>query len=344
MAKKIVFFNHKGGVSKTTSVFNVGWKLAELGHRVLLVDGDPQCNLTSIFLGDQFYDYYENTETSKQNIMDGVRPVFDGIPAPITYINSPVHPFNDNLFIIPGHMNLSEYDPQLTFAINAPTTLTSMQNMPGAFNELISKTVEKYNIEYVIIDLNPGLSATNQILFISSDAFIIPTNPDLFCEMAIKSLSRILPQWVNWKRQHIQEFETAIYPIPNGTPLFIGELIQRFNIRYRVAAAPYRPRIEAIKNIIRDSFVPILNRSSMLFPSQKYLEANIPDDYCLAEIKDFQSLGQKSQEYGVPIFALNDSQLDATGTVMTQLVVSRDEFNTHFINIANKVVTIFNEQ
>lgn len=343
MAKKIVFFNHKGGVSKTTSVFNVGWKLAELGHKVLLVDGDPQCNLTSIFLKDQFYTYYENEETAKQNLMDGVRPVFDGVPAPITHINTPIHPLNNNLFIIPGHMNLSEYDPQLTFAINAPTTLTSMQNMPGAFNELISKTVDKYDIEYVLIDLNPGLSTTNQILFISSDAFIIPTNPDLFCEMAIRSLARILPQWVNWKKQHIEEFETAIYPIPSETPLFIGELIQRFNIRYRVAAAPYQPRIKAIKSIIKDCFVPTISKASMLFPAQKYLDADIPNDYCLAEIKDFQSLGQKSQELGIPVFALNNSQLDATGTVMNQLIISRDEFNNHFTDIANKIVILFSE-
>lgn len=341
MAKKIVFFNHKGGVSKTTSVFNVGWKLAELGHKVLLVDGDPQCNLTSIFLGDQFYSYYEDAITAKQNLMDGVRPVFDGVPAPITYINAPKHPLNNHLFIIPGHMNLSEYDPQLTFAINAPTTLTSMQNMPGAFNELISKTADRYDIEYVLIDLNPGLSTTNQILFISSDAFIIPTNPDLFCEMAIKSLSRILPQWVNWKNQHIQEFESAIYPIPAGTPLFIGELIQRFNIRYRVAAAPYKPRIEAIKDIIKNCFVPTIKGFSMIFPSQKYLEANIPDDYCLAEIKDFQSLGQKFQELGIPVFALNNPQLDASGTVLEQLIISRNEFNDHFEKISNKITTLF---
>ena len=50
MANKILLFNHKGGVSKTTSTMNIGWKLAELGKKVLLVDADPQCNLSAFFL------------------------------------------------------------------------------------------------------------------------------------------------------------------------------------------------------------------------------------------------------------------------------------------------------
>ena len=51
MAVIISLFNHKGGVSKTTTTFNLGWALAESGRKVLLVDGDPQCNLTGTVLG-----------------------------------------------------------------------------------------------------------------------------------------------------------------------------------------------------------------------------------------------------------------------------------------------------
>jgi chromosome partitioning protein len=47
----ISLFNHKGGVSKTTTAFNLGWAMADRGHRVLMVDGDPQCNLTGTVLG-----------------------------------------------------------------------------------------------------------------------------------------------------------------------------------------------------------------------------------------------------------------------------------------------------
>ena len=63
MAKEISLFNHKGGVSKTTTTFNLGWMLAEKGYRTVLVDADPQCNLTGMVLGykgptelEQFYE------------------------------------------------------------------------------------------------------------------------------------------------------------------------------------------------------------------------------------------------------------------------------------------------
>ena len=44
--KVLTFFNHAGGVSKTSGVRDVGFTLAELGFRVLLIDADPQASLT----------------------------------------------------------------------------------------------------------------------------------------------------------------------------------------------------------------------------------------------------------------------------------------------------------
>jgi cellulose biosynthesis protein BcsQ len=70
MAKRLVLFNHKGGVSKTTTVYNWGWMLAEQGHQVLLVDADPQCNLSSLILGDDFDAYYLDEATRLQNIKE----------------------------------------------------------------------------------------------------------------------------------------------------------------------------------------------------------------------------------------------------------------------------------
>ncbi|HDL4668206.1 TPA: ParA family protein, partial [Mannheimia haemolytica] len=42
MSKSISIFNHKGGIAKTTTAFNVGWSLANQGYQVLLVDLDSQ--------------------------------------------------------------------------------------------------------------------------------------------------------------------------------------------------------------------------------------------------------------------------------------------------------------
>jgi cellulose biosynthesis protein BcsQ len=44
--KTISIFNNKGGVGKTTMTFHLGHALAAMGHKTLIIDFDPQCNLT----------------------------------------------------------------------------------------------------------------------------------------------------------------------------------------------------------------------------------------------------------------------------------------------------------
>ncbi len=107
--KKIVLFNHKGGVSKTPTTINLGWMFAEKGKKVLLVDADPQCNLTSLFLGDLFDEYYENEDTKGQNIKDGVKSAFEGRPEPIKPLTCKSAIRNGNLYLLAGHMNLGKW-------------------------------------------------------------------------------------------------------------------------------------------------------------------------------------------------------------------------------------------
>ena len=67
--KKIAVFNHKGGVSKTTTSFNLGFGLAKKGKKVLMVDTDSQCNLTLYSMGFEKYTQYCE-ERNKNNIYD----------------------------------------------------------------------------------------------------------------------------------------------------------------------------------------------------------------------------------------------------------------------------------
>lgn len=340
MAQKIVFFNHKGGVSKTTTTYNLGWMLAEQGKKVLLVDADPQCNLTALILNDYYEQYYLEDATKNNNLKDGVKVAFEGKPHPISAIECPSSPRNTNLFLLPGHANLSEYDAALSFAQTSNNAISTLQNLPGAFNDLINKTCEKYEIDYVLIDLSPALSAINQNLFTLSDFFVIPTNPDPFSIMAINTLVSILPRWVDWVEKMRPAFVDVAYPLPSTTPKIIGILIQRFNVRKGRAAKPYRENIEEIKEAVTEKLIPALRTKNMVYDAQVYKDAGIVADLCLAEIPDFQGLLPKANDNGVPVFAMEDNEIGESGAVREGMIEKRNSFYLLFENIAEQVTKV----
>jgi chromosome partitioning protein len=336
MSKRIAMFNHKGGVSKTTSVYNIGWMLAK-NAKVLIVDADPQCNLSALILGDSFEPYYIDPETENDNIKDGVKVAFEGKPSPISAVNCYSPQRAPSLFLLAGHANLSEYDAALTFAQTSNNAIATLQNLPGAFSELLRLTEEKYSIDYTMIDMNPSLSAINQNLFITSHAFIVPTNPDPFSVMAIDTLTSILPRWNAWVKSAGPLFADSAYPLPDFSPKFIGSLIQRFNIRKGKAARPFRDNIEEIKESIAGPFLQSLSRAGMVLTTASYPADVVQNDYCLGEIPDFQGLLPKAYVAGVPVFELTDDEINETGPVLAQMVDKRKLFFDQFQSIATMV-------
>ena len=340
MEQKIIFFNHKGGVSKTTTTYNIGWMLAQLNKKVLLVDADPQCNLTGLILNDDFEKYYLDELTKNNNIKDGVKVAFEGKPYPIVAIECPSAERNPNLFLLPGHANLSEYDAALSFAQTSNNAISTLQNLPGAFNDLIHKTAVKYEIEFVLIDLSPALSAINQNLFTISEFFIIPTNPDPFSIMTLNTLVSILPKWVDWVEKMRSIFTDAAYPLPSITPKLLGTLIQRFNVRKGKAAKPYRDNIEEIKETVSHKLIPSFRQKQMLFDSLVYTNAGISSDFCLAEIPDFQGLLPKANDNGVPVFAINNDEIRESGAVLDGLIEKRNHFYELFKTISEQIINV----
>lgn len=340
MAKRLVLFNHKGGVSKTTTVYNVGWQLAN-DHRVLLVDADPQCNLTSLILRESFDDFYINERTKHDNIKDGVAPAFSGKPTPIAPVTCYSPARQRNLSLLAGHATLSEYDASLTFAQNS-NALATLQNLPGAFNELIRKVEERYAIDYTIIDLNPGLSAINQNMFLASDYFLIPTNPDPFSIMALETLQSIFPRWSSWKASNINVFADSAYPLRQGVPKFLGTIIQRFNVRNGRAAAPYRDNISEIKEVTVSALLPALSAAGMVLPAETYPEQLKTDSYCLEEIPDFGALLPRAYQAGVPVFALEDTELGSTGIVLEGMADKRNQIGDQFRYVGDTLKQLMN--
>ena len=339
MSKRLVLFNHKGGVSKTTTVYNLGWMLAE-NAKVLVVDADPQCNLSSLLLGDDFERYYIDDATREQNIKDGVSAAFTGRPVPIRPVSCHAPDRAPTLFLLAGHANLSEYDAALTFAQTSNNAIATLQNLPGAFNELIRMTEERYEIDYTLIDLNPGLSAINQNLFLNSDLFAIPTNPDPFSIMAIETLKSVLPRWASWKATATDIFSDSAYPLRAGSPQFGGTFIQRFNVRNGRAAKPYRDNITEIKALVANQLVPALSASELTLPEGVYPQNLKTNSYCLSEIPDFGGLLPKANAAGVPVFALTDEEIDETGPILDGMVAKRDQLREQFAGVATVLETL----
>jgi chromosome partitioning protein len=358
MPRRILLFSHKGGVGKTTSAYNIGWKLSQKGHRVLLVDGDSQINLTARALGSKFEDYYaEDSPTRLNNIYDAVRPVFEGRPQPIEGFECPTAENNEHLYVLPGHPDLSGLEGQISLAQETRGTLSVTRNLPGAFHKIISIIEAKYSIDYSIIDINPGLGALNQNFFMISGAFIVPTNPDPFSLMSLSTLGQEIEKWVTWKQRFGQAFYDATYPLPEGWAKFIGALHSRFNRHKSKAAGRYHERITQIDDRIEDEFVPRLRTANCLFVDEAYKEAAqipLPKDaqdpdgdriYALARIPDFAQASQIATGLGKPVFCIDDEdfrQIGMRGNVKASVEKNVLIFDEIFSVVCDKISTIIN--
>jgi cellulose biosynthesis protein BcsQ len=345
MTKIITLFNHKGGVSKTTTTFNLGWMLAELGNKVLLVDADPQCNLSGLILGykgeDEFDNYYSHD--AHNNLKAGLSPAFEAIPEKIKPVNCTPVPDCENLLLLPGHIGISEYDVALGIAQELSGSIQTLQNLPGSIYYLVSITAAQYNTDFVIFDLNPSLSAFNQNILMTSDYFIVPNSPDYFSVMALESLKRILPRWKNWSDRASDNpiLQNATYPFPRKDPKFLGNVIQNFRLRMGGPTVGFRQWINRINDLTATSVVPEFKRANLTLAENDYAKAKLKGArFCLALIPNFNTLIAKSQTHRTPVFALTDDQLESVGVVLEQDRMKRYEFYEIFKDLAEKVLVL----
>jgi chromosome partitioning protein len=159
MAKVVVFANQKGGVGKTTTTVNIGAYMAEAGHSVLLVDFDPQGNLSSS-LG------IKDTQNSIYEAMMGLIPVEKAVQ------KTP----QKNLYILPSNLNLSGATVELSKADKKD----SLQYL----KKILSSLRESY--DYILIDCPPSLGVLTINGFVAADTVIIPLQCEYFALEGLK--------------------------------------------------------------------------------------------------------------------------------------------------------------
>ena len=369
MAKQIALFNHKGGVGKTTTTFNLGWMLAEKGKKVIIVDCDPQCNLTGMvleFRGARDFDaIYESDEV--RNIRDGLSPAFESRPLLIEPVTCEPIQGQPNLFLLPGHIGIAEYEVTLGIAQELSGSLVTLKNLPGSLHYLFQKTAEKYDADFIFVDMSPSVGPMNQNLLMTSDYFIVPMFPDYFSAMATESLASILPKWSAWAKHAKASslLQDAIYPFPDKSPKFLGTIIQNYRVRRGIPARAFQRWIDKIRGRIERKLIPILRENDMLLPDARYKEASQiapdsvqPDQLLfprlmreqvmrarpLLQMSDFNSLIALSQTYKAPVFDLTDAQIGQKGAILETTKKSMLKFRELFDAGAERIIALTKDE
>lgn len=344
--KRIALFNHKGGVSKTTTTFNLSWMLALQGKKVIMVDADPQCNLTGLVLNeDDFEEFYSNNEN--HNLKTCLAPAFEAQPKLIEAalcreidIKSPNG--QGRLFLLPGHLDLSEYEVSLGIAQELSTSLQTLKNLPGSFSYLFEKTAKHYQADYVLIDMNPSLSSINQNLLMTSDYFLLPTSPDYFSVMALKSLKKVLPRWAMWakKAQTNPILTEAFYPFPTVIPKFLGTIVQKYREHTGNPSKGFEKWINDIREYVNREFIPTLGKGG---EDRMIMVLDHAYPPIFEHFSDFNTLIALSQTYQIPVFALADQHFkDAKygGVVEKNMKESVGKFEQVFLKLAQDIINL----
>lgn len=191
--KTTCFFNNKGGVGKTTLVANLAAELAlSFKAKVLVVDADPQCNLTQYVLPENDTNKIYSSE-NPESIYSIIRPLSlgKGYEIDIPIIKSKAFGFD----IIIG-------DPRL--ALQEDLLAGDWRDAKGGgmrgirttfvFAELVRRAKE-LQYDFVFFDMGPSLGAINRAVMLAMDFFVVPMSIDVFSLWAIKNIGATVNIW-----------------------------------------------------------------------------------------------------------------------------------------------------
>ena len=174
MSQVISFLHDKGGCAKTTSCVNIGFALWLLGKKVLLVDTDPQCNLTDtvdktvhLEAESTIYEWLHDAQPGQERVL-------------------PIYTRYDGLDYVPGSHSMSNINAELQLMYNRERRLADVLQLTDP--DTGQRIRDMYY--YILIDCAPGgetLMNTNAL--VASDYVIVPTEAGIY---SLQGLPRLL--------------------------------------------------------------------------------------------------------------------------------------------------------
>ena len=157
--KVVSVANNKGGVGKTCATALIAYKTANMGYKTIIIDSDPQANLTNYVLGEGF-----EAEYTLYNIFKGECDIKKALVK-----------INDNLHILPSSLD-NEFIHEAISAVALPRAIKS-------------QVIDKLDANLFLVDTNPSLSDMNLAIHSIADTVLTIINND---SSSVKGLKHVL--------------------------------------------------------------------------------------------------------------------------------------------------------
>jgi len=322
MPKPIVVsvYNFKGGVGKTTASYNIAYILSQvLKLRVLLVDADPQDNLTGLIKAEDFIDIEKAKaydQQAKEQEQKGKFITLGNLFSDILNNKQPqsldragkveltqVHDYA-NLFLLPGDNATGKLDRKISMGIEGSAMSL---DLPGYISNLLREVGRLNNIDIIVVDLNPGFGDFNCSMMMGADYFVVPFCAEYSSLQAMQSLQRTIPEW--YESFHQEDYRRSELGLVKTVPKFLGAFPQKVQIRKRPNES-IDEMIQACGTWVKciyeeaDKFVEILREMVVSIRGREERVSMLSDAFNLNKfvgIRDFASTGMDVQASGRPI-------------------------------------------
>jgi chromosome partitioning protein len=227
--RRIAFMNQKGGVGKTTTVANLGAAFAERGLKVLVVDNDPQANLTTHL---------------DSNLLTPEATIYEVLTGRATATEAIVPTVQAGLFLLPSSIDLSGAEIELVQEMGRETLLKR------AIEEHLAGMPEDERYDFILIDCPPSLGLLSLNALTTVTEVMIPIQTQFFAMRGMSKLMEVIE--LIRRRLNPAIFLSAIIPSiadlrTNLTSEVIGEIREFFadkmtrtliRVNVRLAEAP----------------------------------------------------------------------------------------------------------
>lgn len=310
MCKIVSMYNNKGGVSKTTTLFNLAVLLTQRGKRVLIADCDPQCNLTEMFFASRPELDDPDKDLPGTSIYQALLPRFKGEtgvinPSTVDLVESTLY---SNLFLFRGDLEFSLAETYLGTAWNqAVTENIHEKNTYVALYRLLQALGEMHLYDYILCDVGPSTGAITRSVVLLCDGIFIPLVPDRFCNQAVRLLGRVVREWTCRHEEitrTLAPFSIEGFP---GKPVLLGAVIQNYKVhtgsKAKHSYIKWQERIstDMQKHLIGDAGIR---------PGEGL---NITNPY-IATIRDVGPLAPVAQIFGRAIFDIRQEHTREAST------------------------------